>query len=343
MKISETPQPFPAKTTLITQRGDTSKSQDTLPKFNQGDLIKAKVMGLTGDGKVVLDVNGKILTAQSLIELKVGSELWLEVGKGGGLPLLALAGKKGAVHDFLKIFLSGTFASAEEPVGKTPISLLAPLAQEMQGRTIPTGLISAVISGEPDSEVVKVLTTLLSGHPATKKEIFDLLAGFTRIKTVEEMGTHSSDRQTRLMAVHQDLNSQPPQGGNPNFYLFPCFFAGNTGGGEWLLALERNEDQKGRESFALSFFLDMSGIGPLAIHASVADKAISGEFCLQSEKARHHMSANVPELCRILEVRGYHPVAFSCRVETQNIVSQLKEKLEQKASINRFSLIDVNV
>lgn len=345
MKITDTsPHPLSGKTSQIAAKSDTIKNLDALPQFNQGDLIKAKVMGLGGDGKVILDVNGKTITAQSLIELKVGSELWLEIGKGGSLPVLALAGKKGAVQDFLKILLSGSLASAGTTGGKAPASLPSPLIQETpQGGTTQAALAAALIAGEPDADIMRTLIALLSGRPTTKKEFSDPAAGLTRQKTTEEIGSHPADKLTRLMTAHQEVNSQPPQGSNQNFYLFPCFFAGNTGWGEWLLALERDAAQKDKDSFSLSFFLDMSGIGPLAIHAAVADTAISGEFCLQSEKALQHIAANVPELRRILESRGYQPVAFSCRLDSNNIVSQLKDKLEQKASLHRFSLIDISV
>jgi len=87
----------------------------------------------------------------------------------------------------------------------------------------------------------------------------------------------------------------------------------------------------------------MSRLGPLALQATIADKTITGQFLLASEKARSHVEENVQELVHLLGKQGYHPVGFTCRVSKENIVSQLKEALEEKAAIRRFSLLDVNV
>jgi nitrogen regulatory protein PII-like uncharacterized protein len=107
--------------------------------------------------------------------------------------------------------------------------------------------------------------------------------------------------------------------------------------------MEKEAGQGRGERYSLSFFLDMSRLGPLALQATIADKTITGQFLLASEKARSHVEDNVQELVHLLGKQGYHPAGFTCRVSKENIVSQLKEALEEKAAIRRFSLLDVNV
>ena len=324
-----------------------SNNPDKLP-FAPGQLIKGTVAGFTGDGKVLLDVGGQTVTARTLVPLTLGSELWLETGKGDSFPLLTLAAKKGAVQDFLKLFISGTPSPAAGAKGLADLlsALLPSLAAEATagGHLLTGSLIAATSGGESLPLAIKILTLLLGSSSGPQKEISELLDTLKQKDTMQKpVLDQGMEKLVKILAAHQQINSQPPQKTDQNFLLFPCFFTGNAGWGEWIFSMEKEADQGRGERYSLSFFLDMSRLGPLALQATIADKTITGQFLLASEKARSHVEENVQELVHLLGKQGYHPVGFTCRVSKENIVSQLKEALEEKAAIRRFSLLDVNV
>jgi nitrogen regulatory protein PII-like uncharacterized protein len=329
------------------QKIPASKGPDNLP-FAPGQLIKATVAGFTGDGKVLLDVGGQTVTARTLVPLTLGSELWLETGKGGSFPLLTLAAKKGAVHDFLKLLISGAPLPSSSAKGLSGLlsSLLPSLAPEatLVAQIMTGSVIAATSGGESFPEAIKILTLLLGGSSGQRMEISQLLDTIDQKEsTLKPVLQPAAEKLVKILAAHQEINTQPPQTTDRNFLLFPCFFAGNAGWGEWIFSMEKEADPARGERYSLSFFLEMSRLGPLALQATIANRTITGQFLLESEKARSHVEDNVQELAHILEKQGYHPVSITCRVNKENIVSQLKEALEEKAAIRRFSILDVSV
>jgi len=329
------------------QKVPPSKNQADLP-FAPGQLIKGIVAGFTGDGKVLLDVGGQTVTARTLVPLTLGSELWLETGESGSSPLLTLAAKKGAVQDFLKLLIAGAPLASANTRGLADLlsALLPELAsQASAGGQVTTGsLIAATSGGESFPEAIKMLTLLLGSSSGPRKEILELLDTFEQKDSMQKpVLDPPTEKLLKILAAHQQINSQPPQKIEQNFLLFPCFFAGNTGWGEWIFSMGKEGGQDREERYSLSFYLEMSRLGPLALQATIADKTITGQFLLASEKARAHVADHVQELVQILGKQGYQPAGFTCLVSRENMVSQLKEALEEKAAIRRFSLLDVSV
>ena len=314
-----------------------------------GQLVKGRVVGLTGDGKFLLDVGGQMVTARSLVPLTPGSELWLETGKGGSVPLLTLAAKKGAVQDFLKLLIAGgpIPAAGGRALADLVSSLIGKLASPgmaAAGQTMIGSVLAATGSGVPDPEAIKVLALLLGGATGQSKELLDLLTGpAAKASLLQSQPNAAADKPAKILAAHQEINSLPPQADSQNFLLFPCFFAGETGWGEWLFSLEQEHAPDKEEQYSLSFFLEMSSLGAMSLQATIAGRKIAGAFQLETDKARDHLAASVPELVHILEKQGFSPVSFGCGVKSENIFQQLKEALQEKADIKRFSLLDVSV
>ena len=100
MKISDQPplQIYKTESTAVGKPAQKQEGDELL--LAPGQLVKGRVVGLAGDGKFLLDVGGQMVTARSLVPLTPGSELWLETGKGGSVPLLTLAAKKGGGAGF---------------------------------------------------------------------------------------------------------------------------------------------------------------------------------------------------------------------------------------------------
>ena len=327
-------------------QGREGSSTTKTPLFSAGQLIKAKVAGFTAEGKILLHVGGQTVTAETLVPLDLGSEVWLEVGKGGALPTLQLAAKKGAVHDFLKILISSSSSplAHSKELSSLLLSLQSHFSAEeaVSSQTTNTTLAAASVAGHPQPEALKVLAMLLGQGGKIKIDLAETALKEGVVKHELQQVAQTAERLTKLMTAHQEINSQPAGPGTDNFLLFPCFFSADSGWGEWLFSMEKERESQ-EEHYSLAFFLQMSKLGPVSLKATISDKEIRGEFLLETDRARAHFSSHVPELSSILENLGYKPVSFSCRTNPANIMQQLKETLEEKAAIKRFSLLDVSV
>lgn len=321
--------------------GGSSKFQ-----LSAGQIFKAIVIDMGADGTVLLDVEGKTLTAKSLVPLDKHTELWLEVTKGGSQPQLTTAVTKGAIQDLLKFFIAGS--SLPTSGAKLPqllTSLATYLSPEVTLDILPmlAGLAGATSSDKPTPEALKALVMLLAERSESKNELIDLLSRSNQQQKPLPSELLPLEKLAKSISIHQEINSQPPTPNNPNVFLFPCFFAGESGWGEWMFSKETMEKENEKEQYTIAFFLEMSRLGPLSLQVALKDKTLQGTFTLQNEKARDYISTQVPELVHILEKQGYRPVSFSCRTSLDTPLHQFKETLEKKAGIRRFSLLDVRV
>ncbi len=321
--------------------GDTGKAQLTA-----GQIFKATVINMGADGTVLLDVEGKQLTAQSLVPLAKHSELWLEVTKGGSQPQLTTAVTKGAMQDLLKFFIAGSTLPA---TGAKLSHLLTTLATHLTPETPPdplpllTSIAGATSSDKPIPEALKSLVMLLTERSETKNELIDLLSRSNQQKKPLPAELLPLEKLAKSISTHQEINSQPPTPNNPNFFLFPCFFAGESGWGEWLFSRETTEEEKGKEQYTIAFFLEMSRLGPLSLQVTLQESTLQGAFTLQNEKARDHIATQVPELVHILQKQGYQSVSFSCHTHPDSTLHHLKTALQEKIGRQKFSLVDISV
>ncbi|MBI5557608.1 MAG: flagellar hook-length control protein FliK [Deltaproteobacteria bacterium] len=319
-----------------------------LPGLAPDQLVKGKVLAATGDGNVLLEVGGQTVSARSLVPLIPGSELWLETGNDANTSVLTLAAKKGSVLDFLKLFIPGSLLPASS-AGELADLLngLLPLldpAAAASGQALLGALHAATAGGGAEPENLKLVSLLLGRPGVPQKELLNLLENPAQKESLLQLLRQPvAEKLAKVLGAMQEINSHPPQPNTQNFFLFPCFFAGDSGWGEWLFSMEKEQKQQEREErYNLSFFLEMNRLGPLSLQASIRAKTISGQFRLATESARLHLTSHLPELIHILESQGYLPVTFSCQVSKDNIVRQLKESLEEKAAIRRFSLVDIS-
>lgn len=315
-------------------------------QLTAGQIVKATVISMGADGTVLLDVAGKQLSAQSLVPLSKDAELWLEVIKGGSQPQLTPATTKTTVQEILKFFITGATIPAS---GAKLSHLLTSLATHFTPETAPdpipmlATLVGATNNGTAVPEALKSLVMFLTERGDSKSELIDLLTSATHQKKSLPVELQPLEKLAKSIASHQEINSQPPTPNNPNFFLFPCFFAGESGWGEWMFSRETAGRDKGRQHYTLAFFLEMSKLGPLSLQVTLQETTVQGEFTLQSEKARDHITAHLAELVDLLQKHGYQPVTFSCRTSPDTSLHLFKETLENKVGIKKFSLLDISV
>lgn len=327
-----------------------------------GQLLKGRVVSFGADGKVVLEIGGKTITAMSQADLKAGSDVHLEVKQTGTTPWLALAGKKGIVMEFLRTALSDNSA-----IGQTAKNLLhmIPTGQEQSAlKTSPElehllmSLSENTISEKPDiGKLLKMVSWIsAAGNDEKSKGPFfarmgELLAEM--VATAEKQGGKPGEaagagqgleKLSRMVEMHCRVNSQPVSSDQTPFFLFPCFFSGEAGWGEWIFSMDQEDDPGDRqqqEQYTLSFFLDMSRIGEVRLKVTLAGKALQGEFSMAGETAVSHMEKHLPNLTQILEKMGFGPVTFSCRVAKTGMFQEFRAALQESAGLESFSILDV--
>ncbi len=341
-----------------------AKHSDT-SSFTQGRLIKGTVLSSVTDGQILLSVAGKSFTAQSLVPLKVGQELWFEVLREGTPPLLTLAGKQGAVVDLLRLLSSFDLTQVVSPDGRAVAGQLPEAFNSLNPK-----LLSEIehffklysesgVGPEPDSTKILKNSLLLglfdklgqgAGENKTSKQ--QLLDFLTLLSQKSEAGTLSNVEESKglvrllkLFEAFGQLNTQPVGQDQQNFLLFPCFFSGTNGWGEWLFSLNKEEggDTDSGQAYGLSFFLDLSNLGELHLQVHLRDNALQGVFSVLDEGVSGHVSENLEELARALENLGFHPVNLSCQLDQAANLQKLKEEIAKFAGKKSFSLVDVTI
>ncbi len=358
---------FPIKEIEPVRRDVPSSIEKPVPGLSKthlkvGQLLKGRVVSFGADGKIVLEIGGKTITAMSQATLKAGSDVWLEVKQTGTPPRLALAGKKGIVMEFLRTALSDNSA-----IGQTAKNLLhmIPTGQEQSAlKTSPEleqllmSLSENTISEKPDMGKLLKMVSWISAAGSNGKSsrpffarLGELLAemvasaGKQGGKPGEAAGAGQGlEKLSRMVEMHCLLNSQPVSSDQTPFFIFPCFFSGEAGWGEWIFSMDQEDDSGGRqqqEHYTLSFFLDMSRIGEVRLKVTLAGKALQGEFSMAGETAVSHMKKHLPNLTQILEKMGFGPVKFSCRVAKTGMFQEFRAALQESAGLESFSILDV--
>lgn len=311
----------------------------------QGQLLRGQVTGLTPEGKVLLEIDGRTFAARSEVALRPGSSLWFEVKQAEPL-WLGLAEKKGAAQEFLRHYFLDPAA-----LGKGVRTLLAPGLQ--QGSLASAGIaqaLAAVAVGESAApgDLLRLLTLLGPGSAFQPGQAGSRLRELASL-LLQDKGevVHGADpaalqRLGTLFELQSELNVLPRAPGQALFLLFPCFFAMGAGQGQWLFTLEQEKDaDQGEQPWVLSFFLEMSQLGEVQIQVRVRGEKMHGEFVVATEPVLRHLEAQLAELQDLLTGLGYEPVLLSCRCADTSLLESLKESIERAAQLAATRIIDL--
>jgi len=325
--------------------------------FGQGQLVRGEITGSTPEGKVLLDIGGRIIEARSEVALKPGSALWLEVQQTEPL-WLRVADKKGAAQEFLRQYYADPVAMGK---GLRALLGLAFLAESEKSLLDQAGALHnfANTAMGPESDpgrIIRLLAMLGSGGALEGKGVGQAGAGPQRLHALiallaEDRGgilgkssAAAMQKLGLLLELQGELNALPASAQQSQFLLFPCLFAMGAGVGQWLFTLDRGEDQAatGEErGYTLSFFLEMSRLGEVQIQLRVKDQALQGECVVSSEAVREHMVPQLAELEELLAKLGYGPVYFSCRVGKGGMLESLKVGIEVAAQMDSVRIVDL--
>jgi hypothetical protein len=359
MKIGDSP-PInrgAAEGQLQKQSLSTEPQHSDTSKLSQGRLVKATVLSSLSDGQTLLSVAGKTLTAQSLVPLKAGQTLWFEVLQDGAQPLIALAGKKGAVVDLLRLLPS--FSQAGQIADKLP-QLLQALQPKLAAEIEQFFRLysESAIGAEPDpAKILKNAMALglfdklqqgAGDNKLLKQQLLELFelqvqkSGAGVLNSAEE--AKGLGRVLKFFEAFAQVNNQPLAPDQQNFLLFPCFFSGASGWGQWLFSFTQKEEQAdSRQTYGLSFFLELSNLGELHLQVNLRGKALQGVFSVHDAAVSKHMAKNLGGLSRTLKNLGFHPVNLSCQMAQVANMQKLKEKLVELTEAEAFALVDLTI
>ncbi|NOX24673.1 MAG: hypothetical protein GXP59_00855 [Deltaproteobacteria bacterium] len=320
--------PRPAKEAV--NRGPAPQSgQGRAANAPAGKLVRGTVIAKTSGGYLVKTAAG-VLTADSLVPLEVGREIWFEQFGGSGSELV-LAGPQKAMPAIMRLLLPLLGASAN------------PLAHNL-----PPGLAAYGAGSQADPVKLLAFIAAMSNGGTADNTLFDPFAVLTRHdgRQASQTAENAVSTLQNLFGAHAQLNSLAPvsQQGQ-NLFLYPCFFAGTSGWGEWLFSFNRQEGRGSDSSlpeYAVSFYLTMSRLGEMHLQLSGQGKELRGRFTMASRAAAAHVSAHLAQLLPTLE-RLYQPVTLSCRYESVNNLQKIKTDLAHKTgtSADLFTLVNL--
>ena len=339
---------FTAADTL--SRSGPEQTTSGLEKLNlsPGSLLKARVIDFSADGRVLLEIEGKTVTASSRTALPKGN-LLLEVQQGGDNPVLSPAGKQTAVQNFLQSFLgSGT---GPHNAVKLLNQMTGLHSSQTGGKTDQslTNLLRTInaITIDGSGDIGKILQTEAAISPQSATFLPKLLqkfleegSGRTEASSLTANESSGLKKLAHILEMLREVNDQPVSGKQSDFSFFPCFFAGDSGWGQWLFRKNEEKGQQKEQDYSLSFFLEMSRIGNLHCQVRVQGQTVQGHFFVDSEKISTHIRQALSELTDLLNNLGYSPVSFSCEFKQTSMMQELKESLQSLAGME-MSIVDL--
>ncbi len=354
MKIGQsTSTAVPSQTKQATAKGAGAAPGSVLGRNSDnsavGQLIKGTVIGETNAGYLVKTESG-VLLANSLIPLDIGRELWF-VQLGGSE--LAPASPQKAMPAILRLLLPLLGAGGGGnpfTLGRTAVALAGQGVEASAEVGNPlTSLADYGVGAKSDPLRLLAFIAAINKNGAGKTSFVDTIAdlvgresGTHAVKTLEAAGSAIKS----LFEAHSQLNAQAQTNPQPqNIFLFPCFFAGNSGWGEWLFSFDKGKEQdlnSESSEYGISFYLTMSRLGEMHLQLTGKGKALHGRFSLSSREAAAHVNANLSQLLPALE-QLYKPVTLSCRYETTNNLQRIKDDLIRKSGTSEdlFALVDL--
>jgi hypothetical protein len=215
-----------------------------------------------------------------------------------------------------------------------------PLSPVEQNETV-AKILSSLQGQEPKPELLKTLRQLLSASQLTSLVEAEDGGG----KEGHSAGRHDSaaglTKASSFFNAHTLVNHEIAQATQTDYILIPCFFAGQSGWGEWLWSHEQSGEGQGESHENLAFFLEMSNLGSVSIQAILGEKSFTGQFKVTDDTAYQAISKALPQLEERLNSLGYR-TNLTCSKKNVAIMQEIKDVLESKTNDSTPSaLVDV--
>lgn len=330
----------------------TSKeSNPDMPALKRNAGITAKVVNLMPDGKAVLDVNGQPVTVKTGIALNPGETIQLKVSQAGeeivfrlmssdpetsSRPLstpVHFISRKAPAPGISKAGLQKLGHMLNELAVKSPKAdhEFLPRLIEKSGLFFESKMSDAVQQTLTPKKMKTVLNQLLQQD--LKGAVFSDMMAAGKDSDILKTLTAFVD----TLENFQQINHQSSEG---NRYLLPIPFLNGSAFrfGQLLIDTGQNthSPEKDRDKVMnISFFLDMSNLGPLRADFSILKKAITGRFLLADHDTCAYVVSAIPQLEKRLETAGF---------EIQKIdgATAAPEQLEQNRLVESLAKTEEN-
>jgi hypothetical protein len=222
--------------------------------------------------------------------------------------------------------------------GRTSIQA-QPLSPDLHNETV-AKILSGLQGAEPKPELLKVLKQLVSSLPSAVSAEDDNIRGDKHSVKMAETVTGVA-KAASFFESQAHVNHEVARMVQGDCVLVPCFFAGQSGWGEWLWSHEQKEGQDQQPQENLAFFLEMSNLGPVSIQAVLGSRSLTGQFRVADDRAYELLVQGLPVLEERLNVLGYE-THLSCRQQPVAVIQEIKDSLEQRTSDSSpVSLVDI--
>lgn len=301
---------------------------------------------------VLLEIGGKTLLAQTTTPLQVNTELWFEVTKASQPPWLNIVpASRGMAGELLRLLAAESIFQgqslenlqhllAEKSLTPAVTNLLTQFQEQIAGLAVadepaPEALIrmtswlhkaAVPLPALPSASIDEFLTALRNLPPDSP------LAGSKALA--------SAERTAQMLTLMQGFNSSEGTS-PPPFLIFPCFFTGDAGWGQWLFSLpEKKRPTNTSETCSIDMFLAMSNLGDVHVSLQLGAPVGKGILSLPTPEAVHHIDGLLADLTDRCKALGL-PLDLSCRQATIPPLNTMKERLEQATGHKTLSLIDI--
>jgi len=310
--------------------------------LKEGQVIRAKVLGILSDSKAHLLIGGQKFTAKTGSPLTPGQEMLLKLIREKGVltlkPVPSLSSKD-----------TGT-AGAKEGISLARIAegLLSFQKLGQESGTVVARVLEklALKSGERDEGFLprllnnggvllekKIASLILSGSGAKLDSSMQKLLGEDlKAALLQVISRNAKDDRAPVsksssaalarsvassLENFQSLNSQPSE--SHRFLLpFPIMAGDQFKFGQLFLDTgkkeEGNDSAQGDRIVRLAFMLNMTSLGDLRADFSILKKSIAGRFLLQDEATCDFMKSLMPVLGQRMSAIGFQMGRVDCVV-----------------------------
>jgi hypothetical protein len=326
------------------------------PTLFENEVLEGKVLKALSTGDALLLIKGKRVVARTHIPLREGTALLLRVEETLPIPTFKLLGARSRGPDALNV--SSIISAIKENLWKSTFDsmdragyekealfafrqLVTDLSLRLFSKARP-GLLKELIDKSGLRWEAKLRSLLVSKGPGTahlEKLIEEDLKGLvSRLLALKEEKGPFLKRFLSTMNNIQLLNHLSLEQDRKIFLPIPIEFpSGFFTVGQLLMHLpqegkdESREQGTHRESFRVTFLLELSHLGPLRADLAIRGKEIEGSFLLSHEKAKLVVESSLPILVSRLKEKGFSILSIQCRLkEPEFIMDSLLEEIIQE-------------
>jgi len=316
-------------------------SLQTLPPFQKGQLLHAKVVKTLSNRQSQLVMLGKTLLAQTHTPLKTGETILLRVIQSTPTPVFKIEQSDTPpirlLYDAVKsLGRTGPFRHIESLVRQpmTPdssgtsgssaktINHFVRLIQNtaLQSEQTSPNLLHRLIENSGLNWEHKLLSFFSNSETVSFENIQDLIKNDLKALALlpqTENSTHQSMQSfsqgiENLQLINQNLFEES---GRFIFHL-PILFDGTLTFGQLFIDLNHSQDNKPQDERTLrvSFLLEMTRLGEILADFSILNHQINGSFGVANHEIQKMIQENLPELETKLKSHGFIVYPITCRL-----------------------------